>query len=79
MIEAAELSADDIRSHLLARVEAYATRSGMSVSAISKEAVKDDRFVARARAGANFTVKTYQQMMDWLDAQESDGSGEAAA
>lgn len=62
---------DAIRDQMVARAEAFAERSKMSLSAISKMAVKDDRFLARAKAGHNFTLRTYQQLIDWLDAQDS--------
>lgn len=64
------ITSTTIREHLLARATAFSTARNMSFSAMSKEAVKDDRFLARAASGSNFTLKTYQQFMDWLDAQE---------
>lgn len=62
--------ADAIREQMVSRAEAFADRTKTSLSAISKAAVKDDRFLARAKAGHNFTLKTYQQLIDWLDEQE---------
>lgn len=71
MTDAAEtLHANAIRDQMVARAEAYAKTNSTSLSAISKAAVNDDRFLARAKAGHNFTLKTYQQLIDWLDAQE---------
>lgn len=70
MSENIQITADRIRDHLLDRATAFSASTGMSFSAISKEAVKDDRFLARARAGKNFTVETYQRVIDWLDQRE---------
>jgi hypothetical protein len=76
MNDALDISADTVRQHLLSRAEAYRKATGTSFSTISKEAVKDDRFLARAMGGANFTIETYQKVIDWLDAAER---GERAA
>lgn len=66
-----QITAHRIREHLLARAKAFSDDRRMSFSAMSKEAVKDDRFLARAQAGANFTIETYQRFIDWLDEQEA--------
>lgn len=79
MSEVASITADHIRDHLLARATAFSERTKMSFSAISKEAVADDRFLARARAGKNFTIETYQRVIDWIDAREAAQPSEAAA
>lgn len=63
------ITADNVRQALIQRIDAYKTVSGKSDSFVGKEAVKDDRFVSRIRAGGNFTVETYQRVMNWLDAQ----------
>jgi hypothetical protein len=72
MSDVSEITASKIRDHMLARATAYSERTKSSFSFISREAVKDDRFLARAGRGANFTVETYQRMIDWLDAREAD-------
>lgn len=72
MSEQPAITADEIRSNLLARATAYAEAAKTSFSAISKEAVQDDRFLARAAQGSNFSIKTYQRVIDWLDARESE-------
>lgn len=64
------ITADQVRSALLQRIDAFLVKTKMSASAFGKEAVKDDRFVSRIRNGGNFTVDTYQKVIDWLDAQE---------
>lgn len=66
-----DLTADAIRRNLLSRAEAYAKARNTSFSAIGKESISDDRFLARVAAGGNFTLATYQRVIDWLDAQEA--------
>lgn len=70
MSDAIDITDDAIRQHLLARVDAFQAATGMSLWKISKEAVRDDKFLANVRKGGNFTVKTYQRVIDWLDSQE---------
>lgn len=74
-----DLTADTIRQHLLNRARAYATANGTSFSAIGKEAISDDRFLARVERGDNFTLATYQRVIDWLDAKEAAAAEERAA
>ena len=69
-MQPAPLDAETIRSHLLSRAEAYAERQGCSLSTIGEEAIRDGKFLLNVRNGANFTVKTYQRVIDWLDAAE---------
>ena len=61
----------EIRAHVLERAKAYASATGRSMSSISEEAVRDSKFLANVERGANFTVKTYQRVLDWLAEQES--------
>jgi hypothetical protein len=64
------ITANQVRAALLARIDGYLATTGMSASALGKAAAADDRFVKRIRDGGNFTVETYQKVIDWLDAQE---------
>jgi hypothetical protein len=64
------ITANQVRASLLARIDGFLAKSGMSASALGKAAVADDRFVRRIRDGGNFTVETYQRAIDWLDEQE---------
>lgn len=64
------ITANQVRAALLARIDGFIAKSGMSPSALGKAAVADDRFVSRIRSGGNFTVEMYQRVIDWLDAQE---------
>jgi hypothetical protein len=60
-----------IRENLLKRAKAYAAKSGCSLSFISKQAVGDDKFLRNAERGSNFTINTYQRVIDWIDAAEA--------
>ena len=70
MTEAPDISETVIRQHVLARAEAYCRAHKASFSSIGLNAVGDDRFLARVKAGDNFTVKTLQRVLDWLDEAE---------
>ena len=72
-----EITKERIREHLLARANAFAASHGTSLSAISAEAVSDSKFLPEVASGKkqNFTLNTYQRVIDWIDARES---GEAA-
>lgn len=65
------ITAEAIRANLLVRATAFAKEHRTSFSAMSREAVKDDRFLARAQAGANFTIETYQRFIDWMDTRDA--------
>lgn len=65
-----EITADAIRDNLLARAAAYAERTGCKFSRIGEEAIRDSKFLANVQSGGNFTIKTYQRVIDWIDEQE---------
>lgn len=65
-----ELSEQDIRDTLIARATVYAGRAHTSLSAIGLAAVNDAKFLGRVQNGLGFNIKTYQKVMDWLDAAE---------
>lgn len=67
-----EITKERIREHLLSRASAYAASNGTSLSAISAEAVSDSKFLPEVASGKkqNFTLNTYQRVIDWIDAQE---------
>ncbi len=64
------ITANQVRAALLQRIDGFLIKTGMSASTLGKSAVADDRFVKRIRDGGNFTVETYQKVMDWLDEQD---------
>lgn len=65
-----DISAEAVRKHLLDRARAFVERRKSSFSFISQSAVQDSKFLANVEKGNNFTVKTYQRVIDWLDEQE---------
>lgn len=71
MVEAPDITADAIRATLLARAGAYAERTGCKLSRIGEEAIRDSKFLANVQSGGNFTIKTYQRVIDWIDEQEA--------
>lgn len=71
MSDAPEITDEAIRANLIARAEAYASRTGCKLSRIGEEAISDTKFLSNAKNGSNFTIKTYQRVIDWLDEQEA--------
>lgn len=65
-----KITNDHIRSYLLERAQAYADRIDRKLSFVSQQAVSDSKFLDHVKDGGNFTVKTYQKIIDWLDEQE---------
>lgn len=63
-------TADDIRKALLTRAAEFSTLTGKGFSRISEEAMKDSKFLSDIQKGRNFTVSTYQRVIDWIDAAE---------
>lgn len=67
------ITSQDIRTALLDRAVKYRETTGVSFSRMSTAALGDNKFLANVQAGKNFTVSTYQRMLDWLDKQEVTG------
>jgi len=65
-------TSDTIREALLGKARAFASSRRSSFSAICIGAGVDSKFLSRVDAGENFSVKTYQRVVDWLDAQEAE-------
>lgn len=76
-MQTTSITADTVRTALLARIDAYRAATGKSDSAVGKEALNDDKFVKRIREGGGFNVNTYQRVIDWLEAQEPASAGAA--
>lgn len=79
MTDAAEITADAVRQTLLSRATAFSEAHRYSFSRIGEESIKDSKFLARVQAGDNFTIKTYQRVIDWLDEAERKAAPEASA
>lgn len=74
-----EITAEAVRQNLMNRAKTHCETHGTSLSAIGKAAISDDRFLARVAAGGNFTLDTYQRVIDWLDAKEASALAQEAA
>lgn len=72
-------TADDIRKRLLERAEAFAKAHKVSLSYIGLEALRDSKFLPEVRNGRNFTIRSYQTVMDWMDARDAEKTGGRAA
>lgn len=70
MSEPIDITETEIRAHVLERAKRFAAATGRSLSSISEEAVRDSKFLANVERGSNFTVRTYQRVLDWLVEQE---------
>lgn len=70
MLDQPDITKEDIRNALLTRAQAFGDRYDIRLSRIGEEAVRDSKFFTRISSGGNFTVETYQRVMDWLDAAE---------
>lgn len=78
MVEASEITADAVRGTLLTKAKAFCEKHNYSFSRVGDEALKDSKFLGRVQGGANFTIKTYQTVIDWIDAKDAELSKVAA-
>lgn len=74
-----DLSAETIRQKLVERAEDFSRKHDVSFSAIGMAALKDSKFLAEVKTGRNFTIRSYQAVMDWMDAEEAKRRAEKAA
>lgn len=58
----------DVRACLIERATAYSIEYDVSFSAIGIAAVGDSKFLSRVRSGLGFNIKTYQRLIEWLEA-----------
>lgn len=59
----------ELRSQLLEKASALNTAKGLTEETIGLRAIKDNTFFKRIRNGAGFTVKTYDRLMSWMEAE----------
>lgn len=65
------ITAEQVRTHLLERIDSYQAKFPVTDSKLGTEALGDHKVVDRIRRGENFTIKTYQRIIDWLDGQRA--------
>ncbi|MEV4609748.1 hypothetical protein MRBLMR1_004847 [Neorhizobium sp. LMR1-1-1.1] len=70
------ISESDVRTSLIRVAEDFSSATGMSLSAIGIASVGDSKFLARVRNGSGFNIKTYQRVMDWIEAEQSKEAAE---
>lgn len=71
MTQHTEITETDIRAALITRAEVFAKANKTSFSAMGISAVGDSKFLSRVQnPSLGFNIKTYQKMVEWLDAQE---------
>jgi hypothetical protein len=61
---------DELGASLLERATRFSQETGMAISRIAKEATGDSGFFVGLRAGHGLRIKTYNRVMQWLDAAE---------
>lgn len=59
----------ELRTTLLKTAKALTKAKGISEETIGLRALKDNTFFKRMRGGAGFTVKTYDRLMGWMNAE----------
>ncbi|MCW2275092.1 hypothetical protein GJ654_10190 [Rhodoblastus acidophilus] len=65
----------ELRNHLLALVSAYMGATGRSVSRTGHLAARDAAFFSRLEHGtANFTVRKYDEIVNWFTLAWPDGA-----
>lgn len=69
-----DFTSEQIRRHLLERATAFVENHKgprkITFSYVSIRAVNDSKFLDKVAKGENFTLKTFQMVIDWLDEQE---------
>ena len=73
-----EINETEIRNALISRAEAFAKANKTSFSAMGLMAVNDSKFLGRVQnPEVGFNIKTYQKMVEWLDAHEKASKSDA--
>jgi hypothetical protein len=58
----------NIRGALIARMESYCERLGIAPSTVCLAVMNDTSFFAKVKGGSNFTVGSYQRIIDFMAA-----------
>jgi len=64
--------ATEIRAALIERADLIGRALGMSRGALSKSALNDYQFLPKVAAGGNFTLRSYERLMKWIDGRHRD-------
>lgn len=68
---------NELRTTLLAAAAKLAAR-GITEETIGLRAIKDNTFFKRMRGGSGFTIKTYDRLMAWMEAEIARAEQEVA-
>lgn len=66
------IGTEPLAHRLVARIERYADRVGLSPARIATLAVNDGDFVRRLKSGGTCTLATFEKFMRWLDTAEGE-------
>lgn len=70
----------ELRTRLFETAETVTAITGLSEQAIGQRAIKDNTFFKRVRErNAGFTVKTYDRLMDWMNAEIANAKRERSS
>jgi hypothetical protein len=64
----------ELKSHLLALVEAYAAFASVGVTTVWRQAINDPAFQERLRSDKTITLRTYDRAVEWLSANWPEGA-----
>lgn len=74
------IPAETIRQKLIESAEAHAKRFNISLSAISEGALGDNKFLADVmKRERNFTIKSYEAVLNWMETDAATRRPGAAA
>jgi hypothetical protein len=65
----------ELRKALAARINSFLVAAGMSKSEFGRKAVNDVAFLTALEAGRNITLKSYEKVRKFLDANDPTGRG----
>lgn len=71
-VRTAQLSAESIRRTMLDRAVRFGARVEKSLTSLGLEIKNDKDFFHRIKRGGNFTVETFDEVMRFIDARESE-------
>ncbi|MEQ8450622.1 MAG: hypothetical protein RIB97_13135 [Nitratireductor sp.] len=58
-----------LRNNLIKMAQAVCEARGLTEETIALRALRDNTFFRRMRNGAGFTVRTYDRLMGWMQAE----------
>ncbi len=62
-----------LRANLAALLAEYSLRAEATAAMVGRQALNDNTFFTRLGAGANFTVRTYDRLVQWFSDRWPEG------